>query len=249
MKAWHEDNSFWCSMAPKLFSKEKMEKAFSEVDQVIELSGISRGEQVLDLCCGPGRHAVEFARRGYKVTGVDKNREYLKEARRRAAAEETEIDFIEEDMRVFRKPGAFSAVFNLFNSFGYFEDKADDLKVLRNVYESLVSGGIFVLELMGKEVLAKIFCERDWYEEDGVIYLEESRVTDDWKRAESRWIKLDGEKTEEFTVSHRLYSARELSDLLTETGFRDVDVYGSLAGIPYDQHAERLVILSRKPRS
>ena len=243
MAAWYEKNAFWHSMAPKLFSKGQMERTVSETEQLTKLTAVSPPCKVLDLCCGPGRHSVELARRGYRVTGVDRTREYLDEAGKNFP----DIEFIEADMRDFRRTDAFSLVLNLYTSFGYFEDPADDRKVLENVYESLVPGGKFVMELMGKEVLARIFRERDWHEEDGIIYLEERRVLDDWKWVEARWLKLDGEKMDEYTVSHRLYSARELKELLTESGFGEIGIYGSLAGISYDQNAERLVAVARKP--
>lgn len=243
MAAWHEENSFWHSMAPKLFSKVQMERAASEVEGCTRLAGVSPPCKVLDLCCGPGRHSAELARKGYRVTGVDRTREYLDEA----GKDFPDIEFVEADMRDFRRTDSFSLVLNLYTSFGYFEDPADDRKVVENVYESLVPGGKFIMELMGKEVLARIFRERDWYEEDGIIYLEERRVLDDWKWVEARWLKLDGEKMEEYTISHRLYSARELKELLTESGFGEVEIYGSLAGISYDQNAERLVAVARKP--
>ncbi len=243
MAAWHEKNAFWHSMAPKLFSRVILEKAASDVDRLIELTGVSPPCKVLDLCCGPGRHAVELARRGYRVTGVDRTKEYLD----KAAEDFPDIEFIEADMRDFRRTDAFSLVLNLYTSFGYFEDPADDRKVVENVYESLVPGGKFIMELMGKEVLARIFRKRDWYEERGIIYLEERRVLEDWKWVEARWLKLDGEKMEEYTISHRLYSALELKELLTELGFGEVEIYGSLAGISYDQNAERLVAVARKP--
>jgi SAM-dependent methyltransferase len=230
-------------MAPKLFSRVMLERAASEVEGCTRLAGVSPPCKVLDLCCGPGRHSAELARKGYRVTGVDRTREYLDEA----GKDFPDIEFVEADMRDFRRTDSFSLVLNLYTSFGYFEDPADDRKVVENVYESLVPGGKFIMELMGKEVLARIFRERDWYEEDGIIYLEERRVLDDWKWVEARWLKLDGEKMEEYTISHRLYSARELKELLTESGFGEVEIYGSLAGISYDQNAERLVAVARKP--
>lgn len=72
------------------------------------------------------------------------------------------VEFVQDDMREFRRPVAFDAVINMFTSFGYFEDQADDRKVVNNVYESLKPGGSFLLELMGKEVMSRIYQERTW---------------------------------------------------------------------------------------
>lgn len=249
MNVWHEQESFWQKMAPKLFSRKLLERTEDEVDSLVDLAALQHSDSILDLCCGPGRHTLELARRGYKVTGVDRTEEYLAEARRQADAESLNIDLVRADMREYRENETFSVVLNLYTSFGYFKDPSDDEKVIDNIFTSMRPGGKLVMELMGKEVLAGISRTRDWHEDNGVIYLEEWKIFDDWRWVEARWIKLEGETMEEFTVSHRLYSARELADLLRKTGFQDVKAYGSLHGIPYDHKAERLVLAARKPES
>ena len=99
---------------------------------------------------------------------------------------------------------------------------------------------------MGKEILARIFRERDWREEGGVMWLEERKVSKDWSWIDNRWILLRGDKRQEFRVSHRLYSAAELAALLRECGFGKVEIHGDLAGSPYDHTAERLVVVAQK---
>lgn len=71
-------------------------------------------------------------------------------------------EFMQADMRAFRMPVGFDLAINLFTSFGYFEEEADDRKVLANVLASLNSGGAYVMDMMGKEILARSFQERDW---------------------------------------------------------------------------------------
>lgn len=63
-------------------------------------------------------------------------------------------------MRRFCEPHTFDAVINMFTSFGYFKEKEDILQVVQNVYSSLKSDGTFLLDVMGKEVLAKGFQKR-----------------------------------------------------------------------------------------
>ena len=77
MKDWHEDDNFWETMAPKLFPEERMKFTPKEVDKIISLLEISPDAYILDLCCGPGRHSLELARRGFKVLGVDRTLKYL----------------------------------------------------------------------------------------------------------------------------------------------------------------------------
>ena len=243
---WHDQDDFWASMAPFLFTDEHWARASTQVEQVLVLLGVMPGATVLDLCCGPGRHALELARRGLHVTGVDRTAAYLDCARKQAEAEGVAIEFVQEDMRSFCRPETFDGAINLYTSFGYFDSPADDRQVLMNVHQSLRSGAKFVLEMMSKEVLAAIFRERDWRERNGLILLEERRISDDWNRIDNRWILIDGDSRKEFIVSHRLYSAAELTSLMLECGFASVDVYGDLSGGPYDHTAERLVVVAHK---
>ncbi len=245
-KPWHEEDRFWEVVAPFLFSERRRADAPEDVENLISLLGISPGAKVLDLCCGVGRHSLELARRGFQVTGVDRTKLYLDEAIKRAEAEGLTLEFLQDDMRTFCRTGAFDIVINLYTSFSYFENPEEDRQVVMNVYRSLKRGGAFLLELMGKEVLARIFRERDWREEDGAIILEERRLSRNWGWIDNRWIILrDGEK-QEFKVCHRLYSAVELSSLLGECGFDRVDAHGDLAGSPYDHTAKRFVVVARK---
>ena len=80
---WFEDDAFWRELYPYMFPPERLAAAAEQVAQVIALAGFS-GRTVLDLCCGPGRHTVEFARLGLDVTGVDRTRFLLDRARERA---------------------------------------------------------------------------------------------------------------------------------------------------------------------
>ena len=70
MIVWHERDSFWEIMP--LITERHWEMAPNEVEFVVSALGIEPGAAVLDLCCGMGRHSVELARRGYRVTGVDR---------------------------------------------------------------------------------------------------------------------------------------------------------------------------------
>jgi len=179
---------------------------------------------------------------------VDRQPDYVAQARARADAEGLELELVVEDMRRFVRPGAFDAVINMFTSFGYFEDPADDRLVLEHAFAALKSGGRILLELMGREVLARVFREREWeQEEDGSILLQERRLAPDWGWIENRWILIRDGRSEEFRFGHRLYTGTELAALLRACGFADTQVFGNLAGAPYDHQAGRLVVRARRP--
>ena len=242
-KRWHEDDSFWETWGPQMFTPQKIADAVKEIDQVIKLLAIKQGDCVLDLCCGIGRHSLELARRGYQVTGVDRTSGYLDKARKQAKAEGLNIEFVQGDMRFFSRPSAFDTAISMFTSFSYFEDLQEDKRVIDNVFESLKDGGRFIIQMHGKETLSKIFKERDWNEnkDDGVIVLYERKVSQNWSWMENRWIMLKGNERIEYKLSHRLYAGSEIAALLRDCGFNRVEVYGDLEGNLYDQTARQMV--------
>jgi SAM-dependent methyltransferase len=204
------------------------------------------GPRALDLCCGFGRIGLELSRRGFAVTGVDITETYLNAGRDDAAHEGLEIEFIQEDVRRFKHPDFFDLAVNLYISFGYFEDPADDLLFVRNAYESLKSGGSFIIETLGKEIAVRDFVEAEWFERAGYTVLTEYSPADSWAGLKNRWILIkDGERIEK-TFTQRLYAASELRQLLFDAGFSAVELYGNWDEAPYDQRAEVLIAVGRK---
>ena len=80
--AWELLDAIWESMVgPFLSSPAAIERDTSEVDGILSLTGVAPTARVLDLGCGKGRHALELARRGFSVTGVDRTAQFVDQAR------------------------------------------------------------------------------------------------------------------------------------------------------------------------
>jgi len=156
---WFADDAFWEATYPFMFPETRFAGAGEEIDRVLALAGMTPGAggAVLDLACGPGRHSVALAARGFAVTGVDRSAFLLDRARARAAELGAAAEWVHADMRDFVRPAAFDLALCLFTSFGYFTDDADNQRVLAQVAASLRPGGRCVLDVAGKEVLARIF--------------------------------------------------------------------------------------------
>ena len=244
---WYDNDETWENLAGVLFTRRRWERAETEIGLLVALLGLTGNEAILDIPCGTGRHALELARRGFDVTGVDRTASYLEEARRRARDENLQVRWVHEDMRSFSRPEAFDIVLNMYTSFGYFEDVADDRLAARGFFDALRPGGRLVMELHGKENLAAGFSARDWVElDDGRVLLEERTIVDDWRAVRNRWIVYHDGGRYELEFSLRLYGAAELVDLLRDVGFSEITVFGNLEGDPYDEHARRLVVVAAK---
>ena len=247
MPAWYEDDRFWTTFYSAMFHEGRWEVAGAEVEGALGLLGIQDGAEVLDFCCGPGRHALELARRGFRVVGVDRTEPYLEVGRQRAGAKGLEVTFVQEDVRRFRQEGRFDAAVSIYTSFGYFKDPSDDRQVLENLYASLRPGGKLLMDMSGKEVVARLFRDRSWTEpEEGVFFLEERRASGGWEWIENRWILIRGEERYEQQFSVRIYSGVELKALMLAAGFSSVELFGTLEGEPYDQSVRRLVAVGTK---
>ncbi|MCE9584792.1 MAG: class I SAM-dependent methyltransferase [Planctomycetes bacterium] len=244
---WFDDDRFWIVTYPFMFPPERFERTAGEMSGLLKLAK-PRGKAVLDLCCGPGRCSVELAKRGFRVTGVDRTRFLLTKAKARARAAKAKIEWVESDMRDFVRPGAFDLAISTFTSFGYFDDKDEDRRVLRNILDSLKPGGVFVVEVMGKERLASVFKPTTSQPLPGGGWLvERHEIFDGWSRIRNEWILIRSGRTETFRFHHTVYSGQELKGRMEAAGFADVRLFGSLAGGEYGVNAERLVAVGKRP--
>lgn len=244
--AWYDDDGFWEAASSSLFGDDAWQTAAADAGQLVALLGLETGDSILDLGCGPGRYALPLAGLGLSVTGVDRTAPYLDEARQRADAAGLDVELVRADMREFRRPRAFDAAISMLTSFGYFEDPEDDLRVLRNVFESLKPGGVLLIDTVGKEILGRIFQARDWKRVGEEVWLFERRPVRAWSWMENTWTRIRDGVVEEYEIGHRLFSALELASMAQASGFPETVAYGDLEGKPYDENADRLVVLARK---
>lgn len=243
---WFENDDFWRDFYPYMFSAERFAAAPEEVNRILALTGCNGGS-LLDLCCGPGRHSVEFAKRGFQVTGVDQSTFLLDRAREHASQNGATVEWVREDMRNFIRPDSFDLACNMFTSFGYFKQEEENLRVLRNLYQSLKASGVLIIEALGKERLARVWLNAQATDlPDGSVLVQRPKLHNDWTRVASEWTLIKDGRTKSFNFEHTVYSGRELKDCLLHAGFKQVRLFGSLQGAPYDLEAVRLIAVAYK---
>lgn len=112
---------------------------------------LPRYRRVLDLCCGYGRHALKLTERGYKVTGLDRDKFAIAEARRRAANAGQEIAYLIDDMRrVGELASEFDGVINMWQSFSYFDTETNK-DILCQIHRKLALGGRFIVDMYNRD--------------------------------------------------------------------------------------------------
>ena len=246
-KEWFDDDSFWRELYPVMFPEERIADAHEQVGHLLALTK-PPSKSALDLCCGPGRWSIALAKRRFAVTGVDRTKFLLDKARARARLARARIEWVQADMRDFVRADSFDLVLSMFTSFGYFNDKREDMTVLQNILASLRPGGVCLIDILGKERLAKILQPTtSTLLPDGTLLVERHEIFDDWTRVRNEWLLIKNRKARRFTFHCTIYSGHELRDRMERAGFKDVKLYGSLGGSEYGPNAERLIAIGRKP--
>jgi len=130
----------------------------------------------------------------------------------------------------------------------YFGDAEGGSDRIAKCFPFVSTSGFFVIDLMGKEIIARGFAPSSVEKRpDGSILVQTREIIDDWYRIQSHWLLIRDHQVTEIRFDNALYSGRELADLLKKTGFERVKLFGSLQGIPYDLNARRLVAVAMKP--
>jgi len=205
----------------------------NEIDLFTQTLNLSPDADILDLCCGQGRHTLELARRGFgNVQGLDRSHYLIHRARTTAKKESLSIKFREGDAR--KLPHAtdrFDVVMILGNSFGYFETIEDDLRVLREVFRILKPSGQLLIDVSDGEYLKDHFEARTWEWLDKKHYVcRERSLSADGQRMISREIITHAEKgvlADQF-YAERLYTRKGLVSLIQDAGFSQITVHGEI---------------------
>lgn len=247
MSKIYEEVDFWDVFREVLFDPVRLKNSQEEVEDVINLLSLSPSNSILDLACGFGRHSNILAQKGLSVTGIDFNKSYLEEARKSSQEMKNQPLWIEEDIRNFKKENSYDAILSLYTSFGYFEEREDDLLVLENSFFSLKEKGKILLDLPGKELIARDFIPRACGPlTNGGWFIAERTPIENWGRILNEWTLIKEGKEFFYSFEQTLFSAYEITLLLHQAGFLEVEVLGSWKGGLYDLSAERLIAIGKK---
>jgi SAM-dependent methyltransferase len=222
-----------------------------EADFLVSGLALTAGARVLDVPCGHGRLAIELARRGFRVDGVDLSSELLDAARADAAAASLprEIRWRLSDMRDLPWTNELDGAFCMGGSFGYFAGSGD-AEFLAAVARALVPGGRVALDAsrVAESVLPAFVARREM-EKDGIRFESENRYDAARGRIENRYtIRTASGQVETKLASHRVYTVAELSGLLRAAGLEPIAVYGSLDRGPYRPGLPQCFLVGEKAR-
>jgi SAM-dependent methyltransferase len=202
----------------------------AEVDRALKILKPAGGERVLDLACGSGRHSLELRRRGFEVVGADISPELIEIARRDAAAEDLDVEFVLADLRELPYESEFDLVLNLNDgAIGYLESDAENHRAFELIARGLRPGGRNLVQLPNVLYARERLPQRSWIPASTMVELVEHRWNKKQKRMEGVMVAarfgevLEGLEGIEF--SQRLYSVEELAEIYASVGMQLVRTY------------------------
>ena len=203
-----------------------------EVDLLEKTLNLNKTERILDLFGGQGRHSIELAKRGYRdLTVLDYSNYLLNLGRRLARKVNLKINFCQGDARSARLTSSdYSVIIVMANSFGYFPEERDNLKVLKEIKRLLKARGRLFLDLANPVYVKNNLKPMSWH-----------KIGDDVDVFRKREIKKNLVRTQEIAISkkkgllrngcycQRLYSKTSISGLLKKAGFKNIEIKTNLS--------------------
>lgn len=245
MSEWYEEffsgvtMDFWRQAVPEDWTAD-------EVRFLEKWAGVAKDGRFLDALCGFGRHALELARKGYKVTGIDISPEAIEELAGAARAEKLDVRAVLGDVLKVPPFEACDAAYCLGNSFGYFDPAGMDAFVAK-VAGALRPGGRFIVNTaMAAESILPDLPVRDWTPAGDVTLLVENTYLARLSTVETRYVFVKDGRTETRTSRHLVLTAAGIVRMLEAEGLRTLETFGSTEGDPFRLSSPQLYLVAEK---
>lgn len=208
------------------------------MDNLTDYLNLPEEAKILDLACGKGRHSIYLNQLGYDVTGADLSENSINAA---AKSSNEKLHFVVHDMRISFEE-KFDAIFNLFTSFGYFEDDADNLTTLKAIRDSLSEYGFAVIDFMNVDFVLENLIPEETKTVDGIDFHIKRYEKDNHIYKEISFT----DKGENFHFTEKVQALRlpDFEKMMEDAGIYLLDVFGDYKLRKfYKAQSERLILI------
>lgn len=221
-----------------LYKERDEAEAQHFMDNLTHYLNLPEDAKILDLACGKGRHSMYLNTLGFDVTGADLSENSIAEA---SAAANDKLHFKVHDMREpFEEK--FDAVFNLFTSFGYFENDEDNLTTLKAIKDSLSEYGFAVIDFMNANYVINNLVPEEVKTVEGIDFHIKRYVKDHHIYKEIDF-EDKGQKFH-FTEKVKALTLSDFEQMMEEAGIYLLDVFGDYKLRKfYKNDSERLIMI------
>jgi len=199
---------------------------------------LKKNSEIFDLPCGKGRHSVYLNTLGYNVIGADLSENSIEYAKQ---FENENLHFKVQDMRESFDQ-KFDAIFNLFTSFGYFEDEKTNIKVLRNLKNGLKKEGVLVIDFMNVNYVKQSMIPFEVITKKEIDFIINRSIDGNFIIKDIRF-SADG-KTHHYTEKVKFLSLAILKKYFKKAGLNLKHTFGSYDLKPFDsKKSSRLILI------
>lgn len=221
-----------------LYKERNYREAQVFMDNLTQYLNLPQKSKVLDLACGKGRHAIYLNQLGFDVLGVDLSENNIAEAQKNS---NQNLHFQVHDMRVPLNE-KFDAIFNLFTSFGYFENDEDNLTTLKAIKESLSEYGFAVIDFMNVNYVINQLVPEETKQVDGIDFHIKRYVKDGHIFKEIDF--EDQGETFHFTEKVKALTLQDFEELMNQAGIYLLDIFGDYKLKKFHKtESERLILV------
>ncbi len=201
-----------------------------------------QNKKALDLCCGKGRHSRWLVEQGFQVTGFDLSPHSIKEAKKMGPES---IHYEVRDMRADLGTEEFDFVFNLFTSFGYFDEPEENALVLEQIHDALQPGGYFIHDFLNPSGVLRNLKEKEAVvREHTTFHIDRFVDEENFLCKNIRW-EIDGNPME-FTERVYLFTPEDL-EAMCDGLFERIEIFGDYQLNPMDEpHSPRQISIWKK---
>ena len=225
-----------------LYANRSEAEAELFIQKISTRLNIATGAKVLDVACGKGRHSKTLAKLGFDVTGIDLSPNSITEARK-FNCENMRFDVW--DMRKTYKANEFDFVFNLFSSFGYFDDEQEDYACINGFYENLKPNGTLVLDYINTECAVKMMKPREIIQRGEIQFHIQKKLEKGFIKKKIEFL-ADGENYA-FEEQLKVINQYKFTLMLEQSGFEIQYVFGDYQLNKFDAaNSPRLIFVAVK---
>jgi len=221
-----------------LYKDRDYTEAQGFMDNLTNYLNIPEHGKILDLACGKGRHSVYLNSLGYNVTGADLSEQSIIHAKQ---FENKTLKFDVHDMSK-PYPDTFDAVFNLFTSFGYFEDESCNLETIKSIKAELNEFGFGVIDFMNTNYIIENLVPQDIKTVEGIDFYQKRYVKNGYIIKDISF-EVGGEQFE-FQERVKAFTLEDFETLFEKAGVHLLDVFGDFKLRKYhSKTSERLIMI------
>jgi len=226
----------------KLYKNRNDKEAEEFITTLVEHLKLSTDSTILDLACGKGRHSIFLNQLGFNTTGVDLSENSISSANN---FQSDTLKFEVRDMRDSFCENEFDAIFNLFTSFGYFDSKTENLKVLNAIEKMLKENGVFVIDFMNAYKVIHNLVKVETKTVDSIQFnLSRSYLNGNIVKEIDF---TDNKKDYHFEEKVQALLMEDFEMLIKQTNLKIDSIFGDYKLSAFDKEAsDRLIIVGRK---